>query len=67
MQKVKSFLLQEPEQYVEFRKHIRNIIDWGKDKRLEEIRKSLDSLLENKKVASQLAKSRPPPSDDSAS
>lgn len=68
MRKVKSFLLQEPEQYVEFRKHVRNIIDWGKDKRLKEIRKLLDSLLEeNRKVASQLAKSRPPPSDYSAS
>ncbi|KAF7861552.1 hypothetical protein EAF04_008114 [Stromatinia cepivora] len=68
MRKVKSFSLQEPEQYVEFRKHVRNIIDWGKDKRLKEIRKSLDSLLEeDRKVAFQLAKSRPPPSDDSAS
>lgn len=68
MQKVKSFSLQEPEQYVEFRKHVRNIIDWGKDKRLKEIRKSLDSLLEeNRKMASQLAKSRPLPSDVSAS
>jgi hypothetical protein len=46
MRKVKSFLLQEPEKYVEFRKHVWNIIDWGKGKRLKEIRKSLDSLLE---------------------
>jgi hypothetical protein len=68
MQKVRSFSLQEPEQYVEFRKHVRNIIDWGKDKRLKEIRKSFDSLLEeNRKMASQLTKSRPPPSDDSTS
>ncbi len=69
MRKVKSFLLQEPEQYVAFRKYIRNIIDWGEDKRLKKIRKSLDSLLEeNRKTTSQLAKSRPPPSsDDSAS
>ena len=67
MRNVESFLLQKPNDYVQFRKYVRNIIDWGKDKRLEEIRKSLDSLLENKKVASQLAKSRPPPSDDSAS
>jgi hypothetical protein len=46
MRKVKSFLLQEPEQYVEFRKYVRNIIDWGKDKRLAQIRKSLDHLFE---------------------
>lgn len=66
--KVDSFLLQSPEHYLKFRKYVRNIIDWGKDKRLKEIRDSLDSLLEeNRKTASQLAKSRPPPSDDSAS
>ena len=68
MRKVDSFLLQKPKDFVEFRKYVRNIIDWGKDKRLEEIRKSLDSLLEeNRKTASQRAKSRRPPSDDSAS
>lgn len=66
--KVDSFLLQSPEHYLQFRKYVRNIIDWGKDKRLKEIRDSLDNLLEeNRKTASQLAKSRPPPSDDSAS
>lgn len=67
--KVDSFLLQKPKDYVEFRKHVLNIIDWGKDERLKEIQKSLDSLLEeNRKIASQQAKSRPPPSsDDSAS
>ena len=66
--KVDSFLLQSPEHYLKFRKYVRNIIDWGKDKRLKEIRDSLDSLLEeNRNTASQLAKSRPPPSDDSAS
>ena len=69
MAKVDSFLLQNPEHYLKFRKCVRNIIDWGKDERLEEIRDSLDSLLEeSRKTASQLAKSRPPPSsDDSAS
>jgi hypothetical protein len=65
--KVDSFLLQSPEYYLKFRKYVRNIIDWGKDKRLKEIRDSLDSLLEeNRKTASQRTKSRPPPSDDSA-
>ncbi len=67
-QKVDSFLLQKPKDYVEFRKYVRNIIDWGKDKRLNEIRDSLNSLLEgSRQTASQLAKSRPPPSSDSAS
>ncbi|CAD6455292.1 d0a73d59-aaf0-4045-835d-1e8292a975ad-CDS [Sclerotinia trifoliorum] len=63
-QKVDSFLLQEPENYIKFRKYIRNIIDWGKEKRLDEIRNSLDSLLEereNSLPASQPAKSCPLP------
>ena len=68
MRKVKSFLLQEPEQYVEFRKHVRNIIDWGKDKRLKQIQESLDNLLEeSRRRTSEVAKSRPPPSDNFAS
>jgi hypothetical protein len=67
-QKVDSFLLQSPEHYLRFRKYVWNIFDWGKDKRLKEIRDSLDSLLEeNRKTAPQLAKSRPQPLDDCAS
>ncbi|KAI9799412.1 MAG: hypothetical protein M1825_004512 [Sarcosagium campestre] len=63
MRKVDSFLLQRPKDYMEFRKHVLNIMDWGKDVRLKEIQTSLDSLLEeeNRKLASQHAKSRPPP------
>ncbi|MCJ1344202.1 hypothetical protein MMC31_002405, partial [Peltigera leucophlebia] len=50
--KVDSFLLQSSEHYLKFRKYVRNIIDWGKDKRLKEIRDSLDNLLEeNRKTA----------------
>lgn len=68
MAKVKSFLLEEPEHYIEFRKYVRNIIDWGKGRRLEEIRESLDALLEEgRKRTSAAAKSRMPPSADSAS
>lgn len=37
MKKVKSFLLQEPEHYLEFRKYVRNIMDWGKGRRLSRI------------------------------
>lgn len=67
MKHVDSFLLQKPRDYIEFRKHALNIIDWGKDERLNKIRDSLNSLLEeSRKAASQRAKSRPPPfSDDS--
>ncbi|KAK0727124.1 hypothetical protein B0T26DRAFT_737918 [Lasiosphaeria miniovina] len=67
MANVESFLLQRPDHYLEFRKYVRNIIDWGKDKRLKEIRNSLDSLLEeSRQRASEAAKSRLPPSDGSA-
>ncbi|KAI9674053.1 MAG: hypothetical protein M1829_003896 [Trizodia sp. TS-e1964] len=67
MQKVRSFLLQEPEQYVEFFKYVHNIIDWGKDARLREIQKSLDCLFEESKVeGSQLGKPWPSPSHDTA-
>lgn len=68
MRKVRSFALQVPDHFLEFRKYVRNIIDWGKDKHLKDIRKSLDSLLEeNRKIAFQLARSRPQPLDDRAS
>jgi hypothetical protein len=66
IRKIKRFSLQEPEQYLEFRKYVRNIIDWGKDKRVKDIRDSLDFLLEEgRKRASTAAKSRQPPSEAS--
>jgi hypothetical protein len=68
MQTVETFLLQRPEHYLEFRKYVRNIIDWGKDERLKEIQASLDSLIEDgRKRASKAAKSRQPPFDNSSS
>ncbi|CAI4215954.1 unnamed protein product [Parascedosporium putredinis] len=67
MANVDSFLLQKPEDYIQFHNYTRNIIDWEKDKRLNEIRRSLDSLLEEtRQRTSEVAKSRPPPSDGSA-
>ncbi|KAK0703059.1 hypothetical protein B0T26DRAFT_729711 [Lasiosphaeria miniovina] len=67
MRRVKSFLPQDPGHYIEFGKYVRNIIDWGKDKRLNEIRASLDKLLEEgRKRTSEAAKSRQPPSGSSA-
>ncbi|KAF1994144.1 hypothetical protein P154DRAFT_557414 [Amniculicola lignicola CBS 123094] len=66
MRQIKSFLLQEPEHYLEFRKYVRNIVEWGKERRLKEIRDSLDILLEeSRKRTSQIAKSRPPSTDGS--
>ena len=68
MQTIKTFALQDREHYVAFRKYVRNIIDWGEDKRLKKIQESLDSLFEEKrKIASQRAKSRQPPSPASSS
>ncbi|KAK4200211.1 hypothetical protein QBC40DRAFT_339992 [Triangularia verruculosa] len=43
---VDAFVLQKPRDYIEFRRYVRNIIDWGRGRRLGEIRKSLDGLLE---------------------
>ncbi|KAH8205658.1 hypothetical protein TruAng_000152 [Truncatella angustata] len=68
MANVDSFLLQKPNDYIEFRKYVRNIIDWGGDERLKEIQESLDFLLEkSRKEASAAARSRPPPSTGSNS
>jgi hypothetical protein len=65
MQKVDSFLLQDPEHHLKFRKYVWNIIDWGRDKRLKDIRDSLDNFLEEgRKRTSEVAKSRPSPLDD---
>jgi hypothetical protein len=55
MQKIKTFSLQEPGQYLAFRKYVRNIIDWGNGQHLEEIRRSLDSLW---------GESHPPPPEE---
>lgn len=58
MTTVDRFLLQDPEHYLKFRKYVLNIIDWGRGRRLEEIRKSLDDLLEeSRKRNSAAAKS----------
>ena len=62
----KSFQLQDPEHYIQFRKYVRNIIDRGKSKRLEKIRNSLDNFLEeSRKRATEEAKSRAHPSEGS--
>jgi hypothetical protein len=46
MAKVDSFLLQRPEDFIEFHKIVLNIMDWGKGKHLDEIRKALDVLIQ---------------------
>jgi hypothetical protein len=57
MQKFSSFCLQKPKDYLEFHKYVRNIIDWGIDRRARVIRDSLGSLMEEgRQRASQAAK-----------
>ncbi|KAJ3461410.1 hypothetical protein MRS44_009963 [Fusarium solani] len=59
VQKVRSFALQEPDHFIEFRKYVRNIIDWGRDERLRSIQAALDTLIEEGRKAT--LKARPPP------
>lgn len=67
LQRVDAFLLSKPEDFKSFRKQVRNILDWGKDTRLTQIRGALDIILEeNRKNAAEHAKSRQPPSGGSA-
>lgn len=55
MASIDSFLLQKPRDCIEFRRYVRNIIDWGKGDRLEDIRNSLDILVhESQKGTSQM-------------
>lgn len=64
--RVEGFYLQEPASYLQFRKYVRNIIDWGNGQRMTEIRKSLDCLLEESiNRSSEATKFRQSPSDSS--
>ena len=48
MQHIGSYAVQEPLHYIELRKRIRNIIDWGRETRLAGILQLLDQLAEEK-------------------
>lgn len=64
LQRVDAFLLSSPEHFRNFRKQVRNILDWGKDKRLTQIKDALDVILEeNRRKAAENAKARRPVSD----
>lgn len=47
LQRINAFLLSRPEDFQDFRKHIRNILDWGKGARLKQIKDALDVILES--------------------
>jgi hypothetical protein len=60
MCEVGTYRLSYEEDFKEFRRHVRNILDWGKDKRLSQIKEALDVILEeNRKEAARAAKARP--------
>ena len=64
--RVRCYQLQEPEQYKRFWNDVRNVIDWGTDQRLCDIRNAIEHLLrEGHERAG--AKSRTPPPQDSGS
>ncbi len=46
LQKIDTFLLERQDEFVSFRSHVRDILDWGKGARLEQIRGALDAVLE---------------------
>ncbi len=67
MQQVGTFVLDDPEHYLKFRKYTLNIMEWGREQRLKEIRDSLDVLAEEAKKRAEEVKNRPAPSDAGSS
>jgi hypothetical protein len=61
IQRVGAFLLSSPDHFREYRKQVRNILDWGKDKRPKQIGDALDIILEEQEKAAERGKVRPPP------
>jgi hypothetical protein len=51
MQKIGTYILQRPADYLEFYFYVRNIINWGRDVRLPSIKSALDTLLEEGRLA----------------
>ncbi|KAK8052478.1 hypothetical protein PG993_003863 [Apiospora rasikravindrae] len=63
-----AFYLKRPEDFLEFRRYVKNILDWGKGPRLRELQEAFDFILEeDRKIASAQAKQRPAPSSGSSS
>lgn len=51
MQKIGTYILQRPNDYLDFYLYVRNIINWGRDVRLKSIKFALDTLLEDGRLA----------------
>jgi hypothetical protein len=68
LHEIGAYRLSYEEDFKEFRRQVRNIIDWGRDERLRQIKASLDFILEEeRKSKAREAKARPPPSAGSSS
>lgn len=62
---VDGFLLQRPRDFLNFRRYVLNILDWGMGARLTAIRNSLGHLIEERRRTTSLqAKARPSPSTE---
>ncbi|KAI0124718.1 hypothetical protein BJ170DRAFT_634816 [Xylariales sp. AK1849] len=67
VQRVKDYLLHLPEHFLKFSNVVRNMLEWGKDRRLQAIRECLDSIYEaQQKLAEQSAKARRDENGDSS-
>jgi hypothetical protein len=56
-----AYGLSYEDDFRECRRHVRNILGWGKDGRLAQIREALDVILEeDRKEAARAARARPP-------
>ena len=45
LQRIRTYVVDRPEELIDFRKRARNILDWGLDKRYKEIQSALDAVL----------------------
>lgn len=64
---VEGFLIRKPADYILFRRYVRNILDWGRGERLEQIRQSLDCLADGDRlVAAATSKKRRPSLSDTS-
>lgn len=57
--RVRDFAVQEPSQYVDFRTYVRNIIDWGRNERRQQICVALDVLADEQRRTAAAARITP--------
>ncbi len=55
------YILQDPEHFVRFRRHIRNVLDWGRDNRLATVKRALDDFILEERVQQQQQQQGPYP------